>query len=147
MSDSCKRVHPIEATVGFRIAMVCRAHRNRVAARLAEFGLYLGQEMILMQLWKEDGMTQTCLSGRVGIDISTMTKALQRMERYGLIERRPDCADHRASHVFLTEQGRTLEREITTLWQQVEECTFANFTAAERIQLAHLLKRIPLNLE
>jgi DNA-binding MarR family transcriptional regulator len=123
--------------------MICRAHRNRVAARLAEFGLYLGQEMILMHLWKEDGITQSCLSGRVGVDISTMTKALQRMERYGQIERRPDCEDHRATCVFLTEQGRTLEAEITVLWHQVEECTFANFTADERIQLTHLLERIP----
>jgi hypothetical protein len=77
----------IEETVSFRIVLACRAHRNVMAQQLDTLSLYVGQELILGQLWKEEGLTQSCLAERVGIDVSRMTKALQRLERYGLVTR------------------------------------------------------------
>jgi len=136
----------IEDTVSFRIALACRAHRNFAAVNLARFGLYVGQELILAQLWREEGITQSCLAGRLGIDVSTLTKALQRMERYGLIERRSDIEDIRATRVFLTEQGRVLQPEITAMWQELEERSLAGFTCDERAFLAKLLQRVEQNL-
>lgn len=140
------KVTPIEASVSFRMALACRAHRNLAVASLAPFGLYVGQELILAQLWSEEGVTQSCLAGRVGIDLSTMTKALQRMERYGLIERRSDTEDIRATRVFLTEQGRALQPQITAMWHELEERTLAGFTGDERAFLAKLLQRVEQNL-
>lgn len=136
----------IEESVSFRIALACRAHRNLAAGSLAQLGLYVGQELILAQLWHEDGVTQSCLAGQVGVDLSTMTKALQRMERYGLIERRSDTEDIRATRIFLTEQGRALQPQITALWQTLEERTLTGFTCDERAFLAKLLQRVQQNL-
>lgn len=136
----------ISKTVGFRLAHVCRHHRNRAAALLAPLGLHAGQDLILIQLWMEDGVTQSCLADRVGIDVSTMTKALQRLERYGLVHRSHDAEDTRAVRVFLTEQGRALEPAVTEVLQQVEERSFAGLTEDERAFLERLLFRIEQNL-
>jgi MarR family transcriptional regulator, organic hydroperoxide resistance regulator len=139
-------MHPIEETVGFHIALPCRAHRNLIAQQLATFGLYVGQELILVQLWKEEGLTQTVLAERVGIDVSTMTKALQRLERYGLVTRQLDSNDTRIWRVFLTDQGRTLQPQITAAWDQVEQHALAGFTPDESAMLSQLLQRIERNL-
>jgi DNA-binding MarR family transcriptional regulator len=138
----------IEQTASFRIAMALRAHRNRMALQLASLDppLYVGQELILGALLHEEGVTQRCLAERVGIDASTMTKALQRMERHGLLERRPDPDDTRASQVFLSAAGRALAPELATVWATLEAQTVAGFTADEVAQLNQYLERIAHNL-
>jgi hypothetical protein len=40
----------IQDTVGFRLAQVCRVRRNRIALTLDPLGLYVGQDLIMVQL-------------------------------------------------------------------------------------------------
>ena len=136
----------IQETAGFHLALVCRARRNLIASEVEPFGLYVGQDLIMVQLWAEEGLTQSHLAERVGIDVSTMTKALQRLERSGLVERHQDDRDTRVWRVFLTEQGRTLHPIITEGWNQAEQQTFAGFTTDEYTLFCHFLQRIEENL-
>ena len=133
----------IQETAGFHLALVCRSRRNLIATAVEPFGLYVGQDLIMVQLWNEEGLT---LAERVGIEVSTMTKALQRLERYGFVERRQDAHDTRVWRVFLTEQGRALCPIVTEKWNQAEQCTFADFTADEQALLVSFLQRIEKNL-
>ncbi len=136
----------IQETAGFHLALVCRSRRNLIATAVEPFGLYVGQDLIMVQLWNEEGLTQSHLAERVGIEVSTMTKALQRLERYGFVERRQDAHDTRVWRVFLTEQGRALCPIVTEKWNQAEQCTFADFTADEQALLVSFLQRIEKNL-
>ncbi len=136
----------IEETIGYRIALLCRAHRNYGAAMLEPLGIYIGQELILAQLWLEEGLNQSVLASRVGVEVSTMTKTLQRLERYGLVERRQDTIDTRVWHVFLTEQGRALQPVLNAEWEKIEQHTLAGFTDDERALLCTFLERIQQNL-
>jgi len=63
---------------------------------------YLGS---LMSLWREDGLKMIDLGRQAGLEPSTMTGLLDRMERDGLVERRADPADRRVLKIFLTEKG------------------------------------------
>jgi len=137
---------PIQETVSFRLAEVCRAHRNLAVVMLDPLGLHPGQDLIMVQLWVEEGLTQSSLAERVGVDVSTMTKALQRLERYGLVHRCPDAEDARVSRVFLTDHGRDLEPRITAKFAQIEERTLAGLTTDERAMLSGLLGRMKDNL-
>ncbi len=137
------RVHD---TISFHLAQVCRNHRNLAATQLAPHGLHAGQDLILAQLWQEDGVTQSCLAERVGVDVSTMTKALQRLERYGFVRRCQDSEDTRAVRVHLTDEGRALESVVAAMFLQVEARTLAGFTEVERAFLAQLLYRMKDNL-
>jgi MarR family transcriptional regulator, organic hydroperoxide resistance regulator len=136
----------IQETISFRLTKVCRGQRNLTATMLNSFGLYPGQDLILMQLWKEEGITQTRLAARVGIDVSTLTKSLQRLERYGLVRRTQDAEDTRVVRVYLTEKGRTLEGAISTEWVNIEAKTLAGLTNDERNFLSGVLRRIESNL-
>lgn len=136
----------IQQTVCFRLAEVCRAHRNLAVAMFEPLGLHPGQDLILVQLWIEEGLTQSDLAERVGVDVSTMTRALQRLERYGFVRRCRDGVDARVSRVFLTDQGRELEPTIMAEFAEIEERTLAGMTAEERALLARLLGRMKESL-
>ena len=40
----------------FVLAKVCKANRGHVGALLAEHGLQVGQEMVLVELWQDNGL-------------------------------------------------------------------------------------------
>ena len=71
---------------------------------------------------------------------------LQRMERAGLIERRPDPEDARVSLVYLTERGRALEQPVLEVWKQLEAQTVAGLSATEQALLRRLLMQVSANL-
>jgi DNA-binding MarR family transcriptional regulator len=136
----------IQETTGFLLAQVCRTRRNLVAVTVEPFGLHVGQDLIMVELWNEEGLTQSQLAERVGIDASTMTKTLQRLERYGFVERQQDKDDTRVWRVCLTNEGRALKPTVTERWNEAEQRTFAGFTAEEHVLLRSFLERIEQNL-
>src|SRR5262245_9561754 len=115
--------HPLHDYIGFRILQIHRAHRNRAEVALNELGLYTGQEMLLFRLWKQEGLTQSELVDVLGVDPSTVTKTLQRLEQAGLVERRQDAEDARVSRVSLTPKGRDLEAPVQKIWGDLEALT------------------------
>ncbi len=134
----------IKDSIGFQIVQICRTHRQQAETALNKIGLHAGQEMILLRLWSEEGITQSQLAERMGVEPPTVTKMLDRMK--GLVERRQDGGDARVSRVYLTEQGRELIGPITELWKQLEERTLAGLTLPEQMLLRRLLLQIYTNI-
>jgi MarR family transcriptional regulator, organic hydroperoxide resistance regulator len=139
-------VKQIRDFVGFQLVRVCRAHRQRADEKLSKLGLHVGQEMMLLQLWVEDGLTQSQLAQYANVELPTMTKMVQRMEHAGLVVRRPDPEDARISRVYLTERGRSLEQPVLRAWTQLEERTLAGLTQVEQMLLRRMLLQIDTNL-
>lgn len=67
---------------------------------------YLGA---LMCLWNEDGQHAIDLGRKAGLEPSTMTGLVDRMEEDGLVSREDDPDDRRAQRIFLTERGKRAE--------------------------------------
>lgn len=139
-------MQPLDETVGYALAQVCKAHRHRVDLALSTLGLHVGQEMILHQLWQAEGVTQSQLAEGMCVEPPTVTKMLQRLERDALIERRPDADDARISRVFLTPQARALRCEVERCWDTIEQRAVAGMTAEERMLLRRLLIQMRANL-
>ena len=140
-------VHQIKEGTGFTLAKVCKAHRANVGTLLAEHGLHVGQEMVLMELWQDDGLRGGELAVRLGVEPPTVTKMLRRLERCGLVERRLDPSDARSFRFYLTEEGRSLQRPIVHCWEQAEEAALAGFTQRDRQTFRRLLIRVRTNLD
>jgi DNA-binding MarR family transcriptional regulator len=139
----------IQDTVGYALAQLCKTHRYAVDGALREiegYDLRVGQEMLLLQLWEADGITQSQLVERLMVEPPTVTKMLQRLEAAGLVERRPDPDDARVSRVFLTEKGRTLEQAVAVTWDRIELQATAGMTQEERMLLRRLLLQLRQNL-
>jgi DNA-binding MarR family transcriptional regulator len=70
---------------------------------------YLG---VLMSLWSEDSLKVVELGRRAGLEPSTMTGLLDRMERDGLVVRAPDPKDRRAHRIKLTKAAQGLQNPV-----------------------------------
>ena len=136
----------VEETTGYLLAKVCRAHRGSIGALLSGVGLHVGQEMVLLELWKEDGLKGGELADRLGVEPPTVTRMIRRMEGCGFVERRPDPADARSFRVHLTEKGRALEGPVARIWEEIEEKTLQGISPEETLALRRLLARIRQNL-
>ena len=147
VEQSSARQHPIRENTGYLLAKVCRAHRGSVGELLAEVGLHVGQEMVLIELWEHDGLRGGELAARLGVEPPTVTKMLRRLENCGLLERRQDSRDARSFQVFLMERGRSLEKPVTRCWEKVEEKTLAGLSPEERRTLHELLIKVRTGLD
>ena len=136
----------IQDYIGFQVLQVHKAHRQLAEAALNKLGVHTGQEMILLQLWIEEGIPQSQLAASMEVEPPTATKMLQRMERAGLIERRTDPTDARVSRVYLTERGRALEQPVLDVWKQLETQTVADLSLTEQALLHRLLMQVLTNL-
>lgn len=136
----------IDQTISYLLAQICKAHRGAASDILAEVGLHAGQEIFLLQLWQQDGLTQTQLAGSMCVQPPTVNKMLSRMESAGLVTRRQDAEDSRVSRVYLTEKSRDLQGVVEETWAKLDALTLANFTLEERVLLRRLLLQLHENL-
>ena len=136
---------PIQSP-GFLLAQVCRLHHSRARAVLEAHGLYSGQPPVLHLLHQEDGLTHTALAARLGVTPATVTKMLQRMEKAGWVQRRPDPADQRVSRAYLTDAGHAIREEMDAVLQRLDEEAFAGFTLEERVLFRRFLLQTCDNL-
>jgi DNA-binding MarR family transcriptional regulator len=128
-------------------AQICRLKHARIHTLLEALGLYRGQPSVLQALWEQEGLMHTDLARRLQVQPATITKMLQRMEKAGFVERRPDPGDQRVSRVYLTEAGRAVRAGVQQVWRQLEEEAFAGFTLEERVLLRRFFLHIRQNLQ
>ena len=136
----------LKSTVGYMLAHACKLHRQRAEVLLTEIGLHVGQEMLLSGLWEREGLTQTELAEQMMIQPATVTNMLQRLERDGVVERRPDIEDQRISRVYTTEKGRDMEKALEEQWSQLEQESFGGLSVEEKVLLRRLLLQVYQNL-
>jgi DNA-binding MarR family transcriptional regulator len=117
--------------LSFAIFALARAHRAHAAGLLRDLGLHPGQELLLMRLFDRDGQTQSELLDAVGLDHSTVSKSLRRMQEAGLLTREPAEHDRRVQLVRLTDQGRALREPIEAMWSTLERTSVQGLSADE----------------
>ncbi|MGW0394897.1 MarR family winged helix-turn-helix transcriptional regulator [Streptomyces sp. NPDC003042] len=120
-----------EGQMSYAIFELARAHRARAAAMLREMDLHPGQELLLMHLLDRDGQTQSELLESVGLDHSTVSKSLRRMQDAGLLIREPAEHDRRVMVVHLTDKGRAMREPLAAMWRALEETSARNLSAQQ----------------
>ena len=103
---------------------------------------YLG---VLLSLWQEDGQKGIDLGRRAGLEPSTMTGLLDRMERDGLIARSADPNDRRVQQIHLTRQGKSVQAAVLRVVDQTLASVFAGVSERELSLTKNVLRRILAN--
>jgi MarR family transcriptional regulator, organic hydroperoxide resistance regulator len=98
--------------------------------------------IVLSALASGPRQTQLALAQSLGLDKTTMTSLLDRMEARGLITRCTDSHDRRARIPELTGAGRRVQAEVTSARDRVEAGLLSGFTVDEQAQLRGLLTRL-----
>ncbi|MEN8584670.1 MarR family transcriptional regulator [Burkholderia sp. RS01] len=134
------------APISEAIFRVARVHRLVAGALLRDTGLYTGQEVLMMALWEKGEQRQTDLIKTLGLDPSTVTKMLQRLEQSGFVTRKPSTVDRRTIMVSATRAGQALRNQVEEIWRGLEEVTTAGLAEEDRATAMRLLERIESNL-
>jgi DNA-binding MarR family transcriptional regulator len=136
------------AVVG-RISRLARELEQRLEPVYREHGLEGGWYDVLATL-RRSGPPYTLrpseLTGALMLTSSGTTKRLDRLEQAGLIARAPDPHDRRGTLIRLTAAGRKRVDAVTEAHMANERRLLESLSAAERKQLADLLRKLQLGL-
>jgi DNA-binding MarR family transcriptional regulator len=102
---------------------------------------------LLVQLVDDGPKRTTALAEAVYCDVSTVSRQVNQLVQLGLIERRADPADGRASLLAATEKGRTCLANARCQRNQRVADLVADWPAEDRDQLAVLLDRFNTAIE
>ena len=132
-----------------RISRLCREIERRLEPVYAAHGLEPGWYDVLATLRRAGPpyrLRPTDFTEALMLTSSGTTKRLDRLEAAGHIHREPDPGDRRGVHIVLTPQGRELVDKVTAEHLANEHHILSGLTAAERRQLAGLLRRLSVTL-
>jgi DNA-binding MarR family transcriptional regulator len=115
-------------------------------ALVEPLGLHRGQSMVLKALGGQNGLTNSALANLLCVRPATMTNMVNRLEKAGLVERRPDARDQRVSHVTLTEAGLDLQDQVQQVWIDFEAQVFQGLDQGELDELRRVFGHIQSNL-
>lgn len=123
-------------------------HCNRqIVQQVSGLSLLPGQPKILEYLLTHEGCMAREIRDACVLDKSTVTSLLARMEKQGLICRRPSLQDRRASHIWLTDTGRQTARKVSSVCRRVDETALGEISREDQEHLTELLQQIIKNLE
>jgi MarR family transcriptional regulator, organic hydroperoxide resistance regulator len=97
---------------------------------------------LLIPLYDEDGLRQGELARRARLSKQTMTTMARALERAGLIERRLDPTDARATLVFLTRRAQELRTVIEGVVAELDAHVASAVQTRIRSQLTRALRTI-----
>jgi DNA-binding MarR family transcriptional regulator len=98
--------------LGFLLAKATQRWNELLAARFTAAGyadVRPSYGSVLLPLFEQDGLRMGELARRARLSKQTMTSMIRLLERDGLVERRSDPSDARASLIFLTARSRRFE--------------------------------------
>jgi DNA-binding MarR family transcriptional regulator len=128
---------------------------NRAGARIATafseevrpLGATLQTWRVLAALHERDGRRMGDLSETTSIEVSTLTRLVDNMEKKGLVARRRDAADARAVTLHAAPAGRRMTRIILPIAERYEKVALRGFSEAEAAVLKTALRRLFDNMD
>jgi DNA-binding MarR family transcriptional regulator len=104
--------HATRENLGYLLAKASQRWNEQLQAGFAEAGfpeVRASYGSVLIPLLEEDGLRMGEIARRARLSKQTMTTMVRLCERDGLVERRPDPDDGRATRVHLTAKARRFQ--------------------------------------
>ncbi len=128
---------------------------NRAGTRIAaaftkearRHGLSLQMWRVLAALNHRDGQGVGELADTTSIDISTLSRVLDQMERKRLVLRRRDARDQRNVAIWRTVSGRSATDKLLPTARRYETVALGGMEASEAQLLKQMLRRVYGNLD
>src|SRR5712692_9765631 len=147
--DQWRRERPDLDTSGnavmARLLRAARALERSMAGVFERYGLNRGEFDVLASLRRAGppfALGPTRLSEGLLLSTAAMTNRADRLERMGLVRRRPDPGDRRQVQVELTERGRTAIDEAFPALIAEDERLLLAVPASDRQALTSLLRAL-----
>ncbi len=131
-----------QTSVGYLTNLAGRLLVRELERHLAPLGLSPGHMPVLLALEDGAALTQKALAERAAVEQATMTATLTRMERDGLVIRRPNPEDGRSTLVALTPLALGKLPAVAEATATINALVLEQLTQEERQQFFTLIRRI-----
>ncbi len=108
------------------------------------FGLARVEFVVIYSLALQEGLTASEIAASTAFPKNTLSRAVNRLIKLGLVERRTDLVDRRQQFLSLTQGGRLIFDEALPRFVALEEEMLAPLSLVERETLSTLMARVVL---
>lgn len=115
--------------------------------RLSPYGVQPGYLLILDHLWKNGAATQKELVNHLDLEQATLSNTLKRMERDGLIVRKPNRSDKRIHAISLTDKGQSLQSTVLSAIDDLRKTVHKGLTVSDRKYFNRIMRQMTEQLE
>lgn len=136
-----------EGYIGYMLSDVARLIRTVFDRRVRNMGLTRAQWLVLTRLYRRPGSSQTELAEMLEVDRASAGRMIDRMQRNGWVERRPDGADRRINRLHLTAEARRVHVEMWRVAESTVDDALASLTPQERVQYTELTAKVKGRLQ
>jgi MarR family transcriptional regulator, organic hydroperoxide resistance regulator len=120
---------------------------NYVKNQLAPFNIAPEQNLIMMLLWKQDGLSQNEIAIKLDKDKTNIARMSQGLEQKGFVRRVCCPKDRRAQRLYLTDKGQNLSEHVIPIAEEFNEILCKNITEEELLQVRSILSKMKENLQ
>jgi DNA-binding MarR family transcriptional regulator len=104
-------------SLGFLVNRAGRAMGKTLREKFdaAGFNVPIEHWIIVAHLWERDGRQQQELADCIYKDKGTVARAINSLQKLGLVDRRDNKEDRRYNLIFLTTKGKKLQQKLTPI--------------------------------
>jgi DNA-binding MarR family transcriptional regulator len=138
----------IEDNIIYLIGEIARLSHKRVTAIFTEnnYDVTVEQFGVLALLWYQEGINQQSVANGLNRDKTTITRIVENMIKKNLIVKIPDQLDKRNKLIFLTEKGRSLQKDMIGSTGKVYMDAINNLSEKEIRTVTTVLQKMKTNL-
>lgn len=136
-----------DESIGYLMRQVLQSILTQADAQLSPLDLTYVQWLPLYKLSMGECDTVAGLSKHLLLDPAALTRALDRLEAKGLVERQRSTRDRRVVNLVLTEAGKQVVPQVPAALADVLNAHLRGFTEAEWQQMLQFLRRMLANGE
>jgi len=94
-----------------------------------------------------DGISMTSLSDRLGLDASTLTRNVQKLEKLGLVKRTRGTYDRRIQKIFLTSSGISTVKSLEEKLAGINQLLVDNMTLDAQEKVLEILEQLVWSMD
>jgi len=126
----------------FQLGRITRKVTRYYRDKISYFGLTHGQFFLLVAIFEEKSLLPSQLAEKTALDRPTTTGLLDRLERDGWIERRPDSNDRRTLRIHLTAKSEQNRNSILSIFDEINSQFVSRYSLKEWKLFQSFLNRL-----
>ncbi|WP_315849921.1 MarR family winged helix-turn-helix transcriptional regulator [Bacillus thermotolerans] len=133
--------------IGIKIHQTDLNLTSYIKAQLEPYNLAPEQNLIMMLLWEEEGLTQNQLAECLNKDKTNITRMALSLEKKGFVKRINCKDDRRSVRLYLTEDGKNLGEKVLPITERFNEIVCDGITKEELLIMERVLSKISKNVQ
>lgn len=122
-------------------------HRKIMQNLLDETGVYQAQHRLLMQISRNQNVSQKEIADSMGISTATIAVSLKKLEKGGYINKVMDEGDNRFNQITITEKGKEVVKQSIQIFETTDQKIFTGLSAEDKAAMSALLQKLDTNLD